>query len=156
MPRSTIAVADAVARLRAPAYSVWWRIVTAALVVGSAVSLPAILVVGLLAVRPVPLAAWVRMLVPFVALPALLAALIRYALTVDLEVRPAELVLHRERLRLEVPCEAIGGVRPWAIPLPGAGFSLFMRSGRRLHYAVQTPQMADLLTTLAEVGGVES
>ncbi len=155
MLSSTAATATAPARLRACAYSPWWRIVAGVLVAVSAVSLPVILVGGLLALRPVPLAAWVRALVPFAAAPALLAVAIRRAFAVDVEVRRAELVVRRQRLRLEVPCEAIGRIRPWIVPLPGPGFSLFMRSGRRLYYAVQTPEIADLLTALAEIGGVE-
>lgn len=126
------------------------------LVAVSAVSLPVILVMGLLALRPVPLAAWVRALVPFAAVPALLAAAIHRAFAADVEVRRAELVVRRQRLQLEIPCEAIGRIRPWIVPLPGPGFSLFMRSGRRLHYSVQTPEIADLLGALAEIGGVEA
>jgi hypothetical protein len=154
MPTSASRATEAPALLRAYACAPVWRVIAGVLVAISGASLPVILVVGLLSSTPVPLAAWVRALVPFAAAPALLAALIHRAVAVEVEVRPGELVLRRRRLRLEIPCEAIARIRPWVVPLPGTGFSLWMRSGRRLRYGLHTPEIARLLATLADLGEV--
>ena len=68
----------------------------------------------------------------------------------------ASLVINRRGLRLEVPCAAIARVAPWAIPLPGPGFSLWLRSGRRLRYGLQADDPTPLLSALAAAGSVES
>ncbi len=68
----------------------------------------------------------------------------------------ASLVISRRGLRLEVPCAAIARVSPWTIPLPGPGFSLWLRSGRRLRYGLQADDPTPLLSALAAAGAVAS
>lgn len=156
MLSSASGATEAPALLRAYACAPVWRVITGVLMAISGASLPVILVMGLLASTPVPLAAWVRALAVFAAAPALLARLIHRAVAVEVEVRPGELVLLRRRLRFEIPCEAIARIRPWVVPLPGTGFSLWMRSGRRLHYGLHTPEIARLLAALADIGEVDA
>jgi hypothetical protein len=154
-----IAIAVSIAApalLRAYACAPVWRVIAGVLVATSGASLPVILVIGLWASTPVPLAAWVRALVAFAAAPALLAGLINRAVAVEVEVRPGELVLRRRRLRFEIPCEAIARIRPWVVPLPGPGFSVWMRSGRRLYYGLHTAEIGHLLAALADIGEVDA
>jgi apolipoprotein N-acyltransferase len=142
--------------VRACAYPVLWRAVAGLLATLSRGSLPAMAVIGLLAERPVPLLGWVHMLVVFALLPGIAAWLIGRAFAVDVEVLAMEIVLRRSDLRLEIPCAAIERVTPWTLPLPGPGFSLWMRSGRRLRYGMQTDDPMPLLSAVAEIGGVQT
>ncbi len=68
----------------------------------------------------------------------------------------ASLVISRRGLRLEVPCAAIARVAPWAVPLPGPGLWLWLRSGRRLRYGLQADDPTPLLAALAATGAVAS
>ena len=156
MRSSRAAESDAPAGLGACAYTPLLRVLAGTLVALSGASLPAMLVLGMLSPVPVPLAAWVRALVAFAAAPGVLAALIRRALAVGVEVHETELVVHRRGLRLQVPAAAIERVMPWTIPLPGPGFWLRMRLGRRLSYGLQAPDPSRILSALAEVAGVEA
>jgi hypothetical protein len=156
MPGAKATESDLSAGLRACAYTPLLRIAGGVLVALSGASLPAILVLGMLSPVPVPLAAWVRALVAFAAAPAVLAVLIRRALTVDVEVHEAELVVHRRGLRLQIPATAIERIVPWTIPLPGPGFWLRMRSGRRLSYGLQAPDPSSILSALAATAAVEA
>ena len=141
--------------LHAQLYSPWWRIIAGVLVAVSRASLPVLLVLGMLVGQPISLFVWLRTLGSFAVLPALAAALIARGLRARVEVRDAELCAHRGDLTIEVPCAAIERVIPWVFPLPGPGFSLRMRSGRRLRYGVQTTDPAWILSALVEIGGVE-
>jgi hypothetical protein len=147
---------DAPAGLRVCAYPPLLRIVAGAFVAVSGASLPAILVMGMLSPVPVPLAAWVRALIALAAAPAVFAVLIRRALAVDVEVHETDLVVHGRGLRLQVPATAIERVMPWTVPLPGPGFWLRMRSGRRLSYGLQASDPSRILSALAEIAAVET
>ncbi len=132
-------------QFRACAYPVVWRTFAGMLVAVSRGSLPVIAVTGVLAEQPIPLLGWVRLLVVFSLLPAIAVWLIERTFAVDVEVRAAEIVLGRSDLQLEIPCTAIDRVTPWTLSLPGPGFSLWMRSGRRLTYGLQVDDPTPLL-----------
>jgi hypothetical protein len=148
--------ADASAALHARAYPILWRIIAGALVAASRTNLLVTLMFGLLAQAPIPLFAWLRVLTVLSLIPAIAAWLIQRSLAVDVELRSAELVVLRRDLRLEIPYDAIGSVKPWAVPLPGPGVSLRMRSGRRFRYGLQVTDPTPLLAALADVGGLEA
>lgn len=94
-------------------------------------------------------------LVGLIVLPLALSAWwIRRASRARVEVDHLSLAITCSGLRLEVPLNAIDAVLPWSLPLPGAGFWLRMRSGRRLRYGIESHDTARLLTALAEVGEV--
>src|SRR6184192_77960 len=57
---------------------------------------------------------------------------------------------------LALPCRAIARVAPWAVPLPGPGLSVCMRSGRWLRQGLQIDDPTPLLLALAETGGLEA
>ena len=138
------------------AYPLPWRVIAGVLVAVSRAS-PLAIGAGILAAHaPVPLAALARALAVLVVLPAAAAALIERAFAADVEVHDAAVVIGRRGLRLEVPCAAIERVAPWAIPLPGPGLWLWLRSGRRLRYGLQADDPTPLLSALAAAGAVES
>ena len=156
MERSRDAKAKASADFRVRAYSVSWRIAAATLATASAVSLPAILLLVLLATDPpVTPPILMRLVAVFTVLPGLAAWLIRRAFTVDVDLHGTELVVCRRGLTLEIPCASIARIAPWTVPLPGPGFSLWMRSGRRLRWSLQAADPTPLLLALADAGGVE-
>jgi hypothetical protein len=155
----------------ARAYPVVWRSVAAALVTLSRASLPFTLAVVVLANDPpITPPVLVRMLVILALVPGVAAWLIGHAFMADVEVRNSlhgehigeperpgggpELVVRWRDLRMEIPCAAIERVLPWTVPLPGPGFSLRMRSGRRLRYSLQIEDPTPLLSALADAGGV--
>ncbi len=129
-----------------------WRLLAGALVAVSRGSLPAIAIMGLLAQQPIALLSWVRVLSVFALLPGIAAWLIERSFMTEVDVGPAEIVLRRSDLRLHIPSAAIARVAPWDLPLPGPGFSLWMRSGRRLRYGVQVDDPALLLSAFAHSG----
>jgi hypothetical protein len=119
-------------RFRAYAYPPAGRIAVSILLALSAASLPAILLVVMLANDPpVTPSDVMRMVRDLTLLPGALGLLIRQAFRADVSVEN-ELVIERRGVRLEVPFAAIGRVLPWRIPLPGPGCTLQLRSGRRL------------------------
>ena len=153
-------------QFRAAAYPLAWRIIAGALVAVSRVSLLVILVSLLTAEGPVPLVALARVLTSLSLLPGVAAWLIERAFVVDVEVQDAprergrpgsgpNLLLRRGDRCIEIPYVSIARVVPWTLPLPGAGFSLWMRSGRRFRYGLQVGDCMPPLAALAEVGGVE-
>jgi len=141
---------------RARIYSAPWRVAAAALVTVSGVSLPAILLLVLLATDPpVTPPILVRLVAVLTVLPGLAAWLVQRALTADIHLRSTELVVHRRGLRLEIPWVSIAWIAPWTVPLPGPGFSLWMRSGRRFRWSLQAADPTPLLLALADAGGLE-
>ena len=63
------------------------------------------------------------------------------------------LVIARAGVRLEVPLAAIARVRPWRVPLPAPGVTVYLRGGRRLQdggLALRDP--SPLLAALAGAG----
>jgi hypothetical protein len=87
-------------------------------------------------------------------LPGFAVWLIRRALSTELRIEAGRLVLSGKDLRVEVPCESIARVVPWRIPLPGPGFTLWLKSGRRFRYALEPNDLAAVLSTLAVDGEV--
>jgi len=142
------------AALRTAAYPTAWRLIGGILVVMSRASLPVLAVGVITADGIVPLAVLVRVLLIWVALPALSAWLIERAFAVAVEVHPTELVLESRGLRMEIPCTAIRDVIPWRLPFPGPGFALRMQSGRRFSYGLQLADPTTLLSALAQTGDV--
>jgi len=135
--------------LTAGAYTPPWRIAAALLVAVSRASLPVLLALVVLANDPpIGLAVLVQLLALFAVLPAVAAHLIARRCAARVELAGADLVLRRPDLVVEVPHSAIARVAPWILPLPGAGLTVWMRSGRRLRYAIQVDDPAPLLGAL--------
>jgi hypothetical protein len=93
------------------------------------------------------LAAWL-VLGSFV--PLGLVRLIRWSCAATLHVEPAQLVLQRRHVRFEIPRASIDSLRPWWVPLPGAGLTLRMKSGRGFQYRLQLPDPQPLLEALGK------
>jgi hypothetical protein len=145
---------DRSAGMRAFAYPTVWRVVGGTLVAVSRASLP-VLAVGVLTTEgTVPLAVVARALLVCALLPGLAAWLIARAFMADVEVQPTELVVRARGLRMEIPRTAIAAVLPWAVPLPGPGFTLRMQSGRRFSYGLQMADPTPLLLALAGDAGI--
>ena len=143
--------------IRACAYPLGWRIAGALLFAVSRASLPAILALVVLASDPpVTPPMLVRAVVVFALLPGLAARLVARAFVASLSVDDDALVIRRRDLRLEVPYRAIARLAPWAVPLPGPGLSVCLRSGRRLRQGLQIDDPTPLLLALAEAGGLEA
>jgi hypothetical protein len=66
-----------------------------------------------------------------------------------LSVEPGRLVLERRGERVEIPLASVAAVRAWRVPLPGAGLTLRMQSGRAFAYGLQ---VADPLPLLEAIG----
>jgi hypothetical protein len=126
--------------------------VAGVLVVVSRASLPAIALGILTAREPVTLPVLVRALVVLTALPGLAAWLIGRAFAAEVKIRGSDLVVQHRELVLEVPFASIERVTPWVVPLPGPGFGIRTRSGRRLRYGLQMPDPTPLLLALRAGG----
>src|SRR5204863_2775419 len=143
--------------IRACAYPLGWRIAGALLFAVSRASLPAILALVVLATDPpVTPPMLMRAVVVLALLPGLAARLVARAFVASLSVDDDALVIRRRDLRLEVPYRAIARLAPWAVPLPGPGLSVCLRSGRRLRQGLQIDDPTPLLLALAEAGGLEA
>jgi hypothetical protein len=141
------------AAFRAHLYPPFWRWAAAALFAFSRLNLILALVLVLEAddppITPPMLAEYLLL---FSLLPGVAAALIRRAFAVEMGVEGDLLVAVRPGLRLEVPCASIEDVEPWRLPLPGPGFALRLRSGRRLGYGVHSDDVAALVEELRAAG----
>src|SRR5262245_9926282 len=137
----------------ASAYGPAWRVVRGTLIALAGVSLPSILVLVVVATNPpVTPPILLRLVTLFALLPALAAHSIRRALRVEVTRAGDLLALQRRDGRLEVPLSAVARVRPWALPLPGPGLTLQMRSGRQLRWQVEAMDPTPLVHALAETG----
>jgi hypothetical protein len=132
-------------------YSTPWRLLSAALTFVGGCSMPLILTAVLLASDPpvTPPVLW-RMFAILTLAPILGSWLLGQYLAADTDVELDRLVLRQRGLRVEIPADAIVAIRPWAIPLPGPGFSLRLRSGRRFKYGLDADDASGLLRALAE------
>lgn len=130
-----------------------WRWCIVALFAFSRLSLPLILALVLFSTDPpITPAVLVRLVTLLVFLPGAAAWMVQRAFAARLEVDSARLTVHRRATRIEVPGAAIARITPWLLPLPSAGFSLFLRSGRRLPFAIQTRDPLPLVDALAGIG----
>lgn len=75
--------------------------------------------------------------------------LIRWLSAATLSVEPSRLVLERRGDRFEIPVSSVESVRVWRLPLPGAGLSLRMKSGRTFQYSPQVADPRPLLEAIA-------
>lgn len=138
----------------AGAYSRPWRIAAALLLALSGGSLPILLGVVVLANDPpIGVALLLQLVALFALLPALLVRLIGRACAARVALGDAALIVRRADLLVEVPYAAIARVAPWIVPLPSAGLTLWMRSGKRLRYAIALDDPVPLVEALAPVFG---
>jgi len=139
---------------RGVAYGTAWRVAAAVLVALSRASMPLLLVLVLLANDP-PIGPpqLVQLVALFTAFPALAAQLIRRALRADIALAADTLRVRRSDRVVEIPSSAIGRIVPWVVPLPAAGLSLRLRSGRRLRLQLQLDDPGPLLASLAGMIG---
>jgi apolipoprotein N-acyltransferase len=93
-----------------------------------------------------------RAFAAFCLAPGIAAWLLERAAAVEVAVDRGALVLEDRAQRVEVPCDAIDGVVPWAIPLPSAGVWLRLASGRRFPYALQVADPIAFADALADAG----
>ncbi len=149
-PRSTRRVRG----VQAIAYPPAWRLIAALLIAISGASLPFLFaVVFFTRSQPVTPQMLMRALTIITITPAVAAWLIARACAVTLQVTGDGVVLERDQLRVDIPTSAISGMEPWIIPLPGSGFYLRLRSGRRFRRGVQVRDPALVMDALTRVQG---
>lgn len=144
--------ATAAEGLRARAYLRSERLLTGTLVTLSALSLPATFLVLMVWNEP-PVAHArtlfeARLLLLLGLVPLVLACAVRWSCAARILVTDGTLVIKRRATRIEVPCSSISCIVPWAVPFPAAGFSVRLRSGRRLRYGVEPGHMAEVIAHL--------
>jgi hypothetical protein len=146
--------ADApVVRFQVHAYPLALRLISAlfqVLMMADILCASALVVVGTFtgAMNPKPpaLAGWLAL----IALGLFgLTRLIRWLSAATFSVEPSQFVLERRGDRFELPVTSVESARVWRLPLPGAGVSLRMKSGRGFQYALQ---VADPLPVLEAMG----
>ncbi|MFY0567994.1 hypothetical protein ACN28E_29755 [Archangium lansingense] len=96
--------------------------------------------------KPPALAGWLALLA--IVLFGL-TRLIRWLTAATFSVEPSRFVLQRRDEQFEIPVTSVESARVWRLPLPGAGLSLRMKSGRGFQYALQ---VADPLPVLEAMG----
>jgi hypothetical protein len=85
-------------------------------------------------------------------LPLAAAALARRAARGTLRVEAGALVVEAGDRRAEVPVTALGGARPWRLPLPSDGVAVALASGRPFPLALEAEDPAAALDLLAATG----
>jgi hypothetical protein len=138
-------------------YPAGLRIVAATLFALSRGSLGLILV-RLLVARDPPITPPIlfRLFVLFAVVPAAALWVMQRAARAEVNVEPKQVLIRRRSMRIEIPTEAIDDVVPWLVPFPGPGFSLELRSGRRLRQVVEAADPGPLLGDLADRASVVS
>lgn len=146
---------DGSGHFRVHALPPWARVVAAVCFAVSRGSLPALLLLVVLANDPpVTPPVLFRLTAVFVVLPGVAAWVVERAHAADVEVGRDALVIAPRGLRIEVPADAIARVTPWAVPVPEPGLTLHLRSGRRLRQRLARRDPEPLLVALARRGGV--
>ncbi len=136
--------------MRAPAYTILWRVVLGTLVGVAWLNVVAMLAIEL--THAIPAIVTVRTFAYFTAAPLVVTwALERVALA-TITVGDGLLVVARRDVTIDVPLDGIADVRPWRIMLPRPGLALRMRTGRPLRYGLATGDPAPLLAALADAG----
>ena len=129
------------------------RLAVGTLVAVSKLSLPVILIVMALWTEP-PIAHartffQARLFLVFALVPFLLSRALRWLCAGRAFAEGDTLVMAGRGLRIEIPRASIGRLVPWAVPLPGPGFWLVLRSGQRFRYGFEPER---LTATLAGAG----
>jgi hypothetical protein len=131
------------------------RFVTAALRVLAALNvvyIAAVFVHAMLVGEPPASALLVAQgLVLFSGVPWALAALLDRFCAATLEIEPARLLLTVRGARFEIPLASVAGLRPFWLPLPGAGLFLVMTSERRFRYRLLPDPPGPVLAALSSV-----
>lgn len=139
--------------MRVTAFPPFARVAAGALVALAGASLPLLLVLVIVSRDP-PLVLGQLWFVTFVfsITPALTAMLLKRAYRAGLTLEGDGLALAGRDRRIEVPFESITALEPWRIPLPGFGFSIGLRSGRKLPVTIAVADPAVLGSALAQAG----
>jgi apolipoprotein N-acyltransferase len=145
------------------AHGPWWRAVRALMV---AVSLASPLVLAFLLFAPGP---WpeiaarlenplrlVRTFTVTCLAPGLASWLLGRVFAGRLTIDRDTVVLERPGERAEIPCTSIARLVPWTLPLPAAGVSLQLRSGRWFPWRLQIADPVAFGDALADAGAPES
>jgi apolipoprotein N-acyltransferase len=137
--------------MRARAYPPSWRFVCALLVVlgrGSMLVLLALLLFfETRLTNPLRL---IRLFTLFCLVPELAAWLVGRAFEVALRIDAGTLVIDQPLRRIEIPLDSIERVEAWALPLPGEGLWIHLRSGNRFHYGLEPANAAILMDAMSE------
>lgn len=138
------------------AYPPVWRVVAAALKVVSHGGLLAVLWLMVFSQNPPtnPLRQ-MRLFFGLFAAPEVAGWLLARALAARAGVQSGSLVLEQSDRRSEVPLDAIAAVEPWTVPLPRAGVSLRLGSGRRFDRGLAVGD-ADAFADALVTGGARS
>ncbi|WP_233166204.1 hypothetical protein [Archangium sp. Cb G35] len=76
--------------------------------------------------------------------------LIRWLSAATFSIEPSQFVLERRGDRFEIPVASVESARVWRLPLPGAGLSLRMKSGRGFQYELQVADPLPVLDTMGK------
>lgn len=143
------------------AHGRWWRVARASVLVLSRASL---LVIAAMVLFPesVPGAPdlgnplrLARMFVMYCLLPELAAWGLGRVFAGTWTVTNGALILERLHERVEIPCASIRRVVPWSVPIPGAGVSLQLGSGRWFRWGLQVTDPAAFAEALADGGAAD-
>jgi apolipoprotein N-acyltransferase len=94
-----------------------------------------------------------RLVAALCLLPGLVAVAVRWVFGGFLCVDTGTLVLEQRHRRIEMPVASIVGIEPWAVPLPGSGIWLRLRSGKRWTDGIEMEDPVVLIDALAGGGG---
>jgi len=133
------------------------RLVAAALRVVSRASFP-VLSIALVRATDPPLTPFVlgQGLLALALLPELCARLVLRAFAAEVRVEDGALRIDGALQRVELARGALEGAKGWRLPLPSAGLSLRLRSGRDLGVGLAAPDPAALHALLAQAGAAVS
>jgi apolipoprotein N-acyltransferase len=91
----------------------------------------------------------IRVFTAVCLVPTIAASLLRRAFAATAAVNEEAVIVQRRAERVEAPRGAIAAVEPWTVPLPEAGVSLRLRSGKRLRYGLAVADPVALIDALA-------
>lgn len=139
-----------VARWSVRAWPGWARGV-AALLITTSRAVPAVVTIAWAAgVNFEPQLAFAA-LIALGLVPALAALLLDRAFRAEVEIGAGEMRIARDGFRIEVPLASLAVLSAWRVPLPGAGASLRLRSGKRFPVSIE-PAPPSLVAALALAG----
>jgi apolipoprotein N-acyltransferase len=92
-----------------------------------------------------------RLFLIWIAAPLFTARLIQRVYAVEMRVAANQLEVVRRDVRIEVPFDSIQRFAPWRIPLPCAGLSVQLQSGRHLRWGLALEDPSGLVASIARI-----
>lgn len=152
MPSPRLLCVNHLMTIPATAYPWHVRVVAAALLLVSRMSLLVLGVLAFVSANPITPGVLLRAFWILCFAPELAVLIVRLLFATRVSIDGDGIVIELRSRRVEIPLSAVDAILPWTVPLPAPGFWLRLRSGARFSDGLATSDPDALLTALNDAG----